>query len=183
MKLQCPFHLWRFDQSGQCQHIPYLPKNKKIPKNANATSYPCLEYHDMVCVYYDNRDSATSSSIPLYNLPIQHDILDRSQYGYVGSFDYGIVKMHIQEFAENAADWMHFGSIHGKMMFPFTQIEIPIIHKWLKIHHEPATYIGGGTNKDSVAIEQNNYGPNNKYFLYFINSSRCIYCLIPYTFA
>ena len=53
--------------------------------------------------------------------------------------------MHIQEFAENAADWMHFQPIHGKMMFPFTRYEIPIIGRWLSIHHEPDTHIGGTT--------------------------------------
>ena len=136
----------------------------------------------MICVYYDNAKqnndkktdckSPSTSTIPAYNLPIQHDLLNENEYKFAGSLDYGIVNMHIQEFAENAADWMHFGPIHGKMMFPFTQSEIPIINKWLSIHHEPATHVGGGINKkDSMAIQSNNYGPDNKYFLYFINKS------------
>jgi len=137
-------------------------------KNANAKCYPSIEYHDMICVYYDKQDAR----IPLYNLPIQHELLS-NEYSLIGSLDYGLMNMHIQEFAENAADWMHFDPIHGKMMFPFTQMHIPLIDRWLSIHHEPSTHIGGGgaKNKDSIAIEENKYGPNNKHFLYFINRS------------
>ena len=72
---------------------------------------------------------------------------------------------------------MHFGPIHGKMMFPFTQTHVPLIGRWLSIHHTPSTHVGGGgdKNKDSIAIEENNYGPNNKYFLYFINRSHLLW--------
>eukprot|EP01084_Bolivina_argentea_P270366 459689_1 len=170
-ELQCPFHLWKFNKNGKCTDIPYLTgKNKKIPKNAHTKCYKSIEYHDMICVYYDNRNTDNNDSIPLYNLPIQHDLL-KSNYSYIGSVDYGTINMNIQEFAENAADWMHFAPIHGKMMFPFTQIEIPLINNWLSVHHSPATHIGGTSSKDSKAIQENNYGPDNKYFLYFINKA------------
>eukprot|EP00484_Ammonia_sp_Unknown_P005077 CAMPEP_0197073800 /NCGR_PEP_ID=MMETSP1384-20130603/210790_1 /TAXON_ID=29189 /ORGANISM="Ammonia sp." /LENGTH=454 /DNA_ID=CAMNT_0042512641 /DNA_START=206 /DNA_END=1568 /DNA_ORIENTATION=- len=144
------------------------------PLYAHTTCYPCVEYHDMVCVYYSNTNKQPTPSspiIPAYHLPVQHDLLDGSNYAYVGSLDYGVVNMHIQEFAENAADWMHFEPIHGKMMFPFTQIQVPFIDRWLTIHHDPATHIGGGGahSKDSKAIQENKYGPDNKHFLYFIN--------------
>ena len=99
--LVCPFHRWKFDQKGNCKDIPY--SDAKIPKNANAKCYQSIEYHDMICVYYDNNeDDKDGPSIPLYNLPIQHE-LNSNEYSFVGSIDYGLVNMHIQEFAENAA--------------------------------------------------------------------------------
>jgi len=162
-QLRCPFHLWSFDKEGKCTNIPYL-KSRKMPSNANATAYPSTEYHDMICVYF-------GGPLPWYHLPIQEDLLDSTKYHFVGSLDYGSINMHIQEFAENAADWMHFSPIHGRMMIPFTQIEIPLIHKWLTIHHDPDTHVGGGKGKDSEAIKLNGYGPDGKHFLYFVNRS------------
>jgi len=160
-QLQCPFHRWKFDRNGKCTDIPYL-KSKKIPSTADATTYPVTEYHDMICVYI-------GGPLPSYHLPIQQKLLDTSQYRYVSSLDYGSINMHLQEFAENAADWMHFSPIHGRMMVPFTQIEIPFIDRWLTIHHDPDTHVGGGKGKDSRAIKANDYGPDSKHFLYFIN--------------
>ena len=107
-QLQCPFHRWSFDRDGKCTNIPYL-KSKKIPSNAHATAYPSTEYHDMICVY-------VGGPLPAYHLPIQQDLLDSSKSHYIGSLDYGSINMHLQEFAENAADWMHFAPIHGRMM-------------------------------------------------------------------
>jgi len=40
--------------------------------------------------------------------------------------------MHLQEFAENSADFQHFAPLHGCMTIPFTDIRIPnmvIVHK------------------------------------------------------
>jgi hypothetical protein len=40
--------------------------------------------------------------------------------------------MHIQEFAENAVDPVHFDTIHGAMRVPWTRLRLP----WLRIRHE-----------------------------------------------
>eukprot|EP00483_Globobulimina_turgida_P012120 UN12142 len=135
----------------------------------------------MVCVYYDS--NGNDKRVPLYNLPVQHQLLDKSKYALMGSMDYGLINMHIQDFAENAADWAHFGPIHGKMMVPFTQWKMPVLNNWLSIRHSPAMHVGGGNSVDSEAIDKGNYGPNNKYFLYFINKAQLEWNgkLIPYT--
>jgi len=163
-RLQCPFHLWKFDRRGACTSIPYL-KSKKIPQSANATAYPSTEYHDMICVYFGD-------GLPAYHLPVLEHLLDATRYRLVSSLDYGSINMHLQEFAENAADWMHFSPIHGKMMVPFTRWQIPFVDRWLSIHHRPATHIGGGSGRDSVAIKANDYGPDQRHFLYFVNKAQ-----------
>eukprot|EP01084_Bolivina_argentea_P112792 201132_1 len=171
--LICAFHKWAFDKHGTCTDIPYF-EGKTIPQSAHTKCYNSIEYHDMICVYYaETHNDMKPTAIPMYNLPTQHHLLDTTKYAYIGCHDYGVVQTHIREFAENAADWAHFAGIHGKMMFPFTQIEIPFISRWLSIHHTPATHIGGRNknNEDYQAIEKNKYGPNDKHFLYFINRS------------
>mmetsp|Transcript_15357 Transcript_15357/g.23354 ORF Transcript_15357/g.23354 Transcript_15357/m.23354 type:complete len:496 (-) Transcript_15357:252-1739(-) len=170
--LQCPFHKWRFDKDGTCTHIPYLQENAKIPRNAKVSSYPCVEYHGMVCVWYDGSSASPERGrLPWYHLPIQAELANDSNYRYFGRRDYGLINMHIHEFAENAADWKHFEPIHTTLMIPFSRTKVPLIDEWLRIHHTPATYIGGGSGRDSMAIQQNAYGPDNKHFLYFINNA------------
>ncbi|ETO14397.1 putative oxygenase [Reticulomyxa filosa] len=182
--IECPFHKWKFALNGVCKDIPYSDKN--IPTNANATAWPCAEYHDMVCIYYHSQRKP-----PCYTLPIQPDIAN-NQLVYRGSMDAGIVRMHIQEFAENAglllpfffyfsdfffasffvvvpmihiADWMHFDPVHGRMMIPFTRFEIPVIWRWLQIQHIPGTVLG----KEPDASK---YGPTDPHFMYFLDEAQ-----------
>ena len=57
------------------------------------------------------------------------------------------------------------------MMIPFTQTEIPLLHRWLSIDHVPGIYVGGTSAKDSRVIKQNGYGPDGAQFMYFTNES------------
>jgi len=107
------------------------------------------------------------SSIPAYQLPIQPDI-QNGTLEYRGEIDGGIVSMHTQEIVENAGDHIHFETIHSHLMVPFTNLEIPFIHKWLRIHHEPRVIFG----KDEEAKE---YGKQDPHLLYFITYSSLMY--------
>lgn len=50
------------------------------------------------------------------------------------------VNMHINEFAENSTDFMHFDPLHGRMVLPLTPIPIP----GLMINHKPDWKEGAG---------------------------------------
>ena len=39
--IRCPFHGWRFDEHGQCDHIPY---SDFVPKAACLKTYPVKEF-------------------------------------------------------------------------------------------------------------------------------------------
>ncbi|WP_066192374.1 MULTISPECIES: aromatic ring-hydroxylating dioxygenase subunit alpha [Gracilibacillus] len=48
--LVCPYHGWEYDESGNCVHIPQLPKDRPIPKKAKAIKYACKEAYGFIWV-------------------------------------------------------------------------------------------------------------------------------------
>lgn len=117
--LECPFHKWKFDTEGHVTKIPYLAEHK-IPAAARTRSYPVREYYGQVMMYFDaeGRD-------PPYELR-EFPEIDCGDFVYRGSYT-ETINMHIQEFAENSADFQHFDPLHGQMTIPWTDIKIPFV--------------------------------------------------------
>lgn len=113
--LQCPFHLWQFALDGKVTRIPYADKPPEIAKTK---SWPVTEYHGQICVYFDAEGRA-----PPYQLNRFTEI-DSGAMVYHNSYE-KVINMHIQEFAENSVDYMHFQPLHGRMKVPWTDIYIP----------------------------------------------------------
>ncbi|MGV3525463.1 MAG: Rieske 2Fe-2S domain-containing protein [Candidatus Sericytochromatia bacterium] len=67
-RVQCFFHHWEFDASGQCQHIPV---QKEIPKRACLPTYAAQERYGYIWVHPDPA-TATQVLVPpgLEGLPI-----------------------------------------------------------------------------------------------------------------
>ena len=47
--LQCGYHCWTYDRTGNCIGVPYLDKNQ--PRPAGVRSYPCREAYGLVFVF------------------------------------------------------------------------------------------------------------------------------------
>jgi len=106
--LQCPFHGWTFNDDGKCTHVPY---SKSIPSVAKTHSWPVIEYGQMICVFYH-----IDRELPKYK-PIPLPEVDEQGFVDHGSWCQD-VNMHIQDFAENAADYAHFNYLHDNMGLP-----------------------------------------------------------------
>lgn len=78
------------------------------------------------------------------------DELHTDRFRYYGTTHFPGVRMHLQEFTENAADIQHFGPLHGQMLIPWTQYPVPFIH----IDHQPSFKFG-----------------DEKHILYFYNTA------------
>lgn len=61
---------------------------------------------------------------PTYHPPVVDALVEH--YKPRGEFR-ARVNMHIQEFAENSADFLHFDPLHGKMLLPFSPFTLPLI--------------------------------------------------------
>jgi cholesterol 7-dehydrogenase len=72
-------------------------------------------------IWYDSEKNQPSFGLPKH---IEEQI--NSMYFVTRRGPYA-VKMHIQEFAENSADFQHFGAIHDQMQIPYTMVRIPYI--------------------------------------------------------
>ncbi len=126
--LECPFHHWRFTVDGQASKIPYTPT---VSASLRAKSWPACEYHGMVLVYY-SADSVRGAAAPApYHL---QPIAGLDQMVARGSHNHPRpVRMHLIEFAENSADFQHFGPLHGRMHIPWTPWRVP----FMSVRHSP----------------------------------------------
>lgn len=92
--VKCPFHGWKFDGTGQCIDIPYA---KSVPTVARTKQWTHREFTGIIVIWYDaeGRD-------PMYE-PVPFPLTEGT-YRKIG-YRLGTLPMHIQDFAENAADW------------------------------------------------------------------------------
>ncbi len=89
-------------------------------------TYPCVERHGMVMIWYHPLNEP-----PHYDA-ICIDELLTDRFKFRGVYRYPSVQMHLQEFAENAADVQHFQPLHGQMLIPWTEWRIPFVF----VHHK-----------------------------------------------
>ncbi|NRB09160.1 MAG: aromatic ring-hydroxylating dioxygenase subunit alpha [Richelia sp.] len=61
--LVCRYHGWKFNGDGHCVHIPYLPKEQKLPC-AQAVSYPVQEKYNIVWVFPGDKELAEDTPLP-----------------------------------------------------------------------------------------------------------------------
>ena len=63
-KIECLYHGWQFGTDGQCLHIPQLPKEATIPKNACVQSFAIVERQGIVWMWAGEADAADETLIP-----------------------------------------------------------------------------------------------------------------------
>ncbi len=121
-RIECPFHAWQFSGDGRVACIPY---SDNVPSRIVTESFPVEEVYGQIFLYHRGggiRQQA-SDEVP-YPVPRVREVDDGS-FTFRGHHDGGRVRMHIIEIVENAADFAHFASTHGRMIIPWTQIPIP----------------------------------------------------------
>lgn len=119
-RLECPFHRWRFEGDGALESIPYLDDRRKLPQ-VRLNTHRALEQDGYVYVWHGEAEPHALPSVPAH-MP------------HRGDHDAGVIKMHLQEFAENSVDFQHFAPLHGRMRLPWIGWPIPGI----TIEHEAA---------------------------------------------
>ena len=55
--IQCPFHGFEYDNSGQCTYLPAYGRNGVIPKALRVKQYPVYEKHGFIWVYWGEPES------------------------------------------------------------------------------------------------------------------------------
>lgn len=101
--IQCPFHGWRLNSSGECIEIPYC---EKIPPKARTRAWPVTENNGVIFVYHDNAGLPPDWSIP--------DLEETSSPEW-SEFQHGArwrIRTHLQELGENGMDKAHFSFLH-----------------------------------------------------------------------
>ncbi len=101
--IRCPFHAWRFDETGRCTDVPYA---KKIPAKAELHAWPVLERNGYVAAWHH-----VEGKPPSFEIPVVPEVSDPEFYLYRRvSWE---LTTHLQELYENAVDIKHFTHVHG----------------------------------------------------------------------
>lgn len=107
--VQCPYHAWQFDRTGQCTAIPYA---KKIPIKAKVGAHAVVERYGMIFMYRNYEGTE-----PEYDLPVI-DGFDPADYTEPSRYEFKI-RIHGQDIMENSVDSPHFWAVHGHEMPTF----------------------------------------------------------------
>ncbi|KAG0604993.1 hypothetical protein M758_9G024100 [Ceratodon purpureus] len=65
-QLECLYHGWQFNGSGQCTKIPQLAPGAKIPKQACAKTYAVKVSQDIIWVWLADKSTADPSKLPWF---------------------------------------------------------------------------------------------------------------------
>ena len=74
--LQCGYHCWTYDQTGNCVGVPYLEKNQPRPKGVK--SYPCREAYGLIFVFPGAVEKLTEVEFP--NVSLEGDPHYKTRY-------------------------------------------------------------------------------------------------------
>lgn len=146
-ELVCPFHGWKFKQDGKCSHIPY--SENVPPSQAKVKTWNSIEAWGLILVWYHAEGKEPEWNPESY-LP---EIADYKSHGVKKD----ILHIHLQDFAENGADYAHFNFVHNLLT-------IPMADKFVHIKHEVVINFGEGDEKhlawftDSAVLHWNKSG-------------------------
>ena len=129
-ELICPFHGWQFQQDGKCSHIPY--SDCEPPSQADLKTWETIEAWGLILVWYHAEGKASEWNPENY-LP---EIAEYKSHGVKKD----TLHIHLQDFAENGADYAHFNFVHNLLTIPFA-------HKFVDVKHKVEIKFGEGENK------------------------------------
>jgi nitrite reductase/ring-hydroxylating ferredoxin subunit len=98
--IQCPFHHWRFDRTGQCVSIPEVDN---IPPTAHQTTYVTVERYGYIWVWY-------GSKTPLFPLP-EFSVVENTHNYVPWRYTFN-TKTTVRRVIENVYDQYHLVSLH-----------------------------------------------------------------------
>ena len=128
-QLVCPFHGWQFNTTGKCTKVPY---SEKLPQNNEPSRWIIKEDWGLILMWHHANGEAptwsTDGALP-----------EIKQYKFLSKTS-DTLRIHLQDFAENGADFAHFNFIHNL-------ITIPLANKLVDVQHTVNIEFGEGDIK------------------------------------
>jgi phenylpropionate dioxygenase-like ring-hydroxylating dioxygenase large terminal subunit len=70
--LRCPFHGWKFDETGQCTNQPAEPDESKMHKNIKMKTYPVQEVNGIVFAFMGEGEPPALPNFDCFKAPDTH---------------------------------------------------------------------------------------------------------------
>jgi phenylpropionate dioxygenase-like ring-hydroxylating dioxygenase large terminal subunit len=100
-RLECPFHGFVFDKSGNVRTIPANGKNRPVPETMKVPSWITFEGHGFIWLWFGDHEKATKE--PFF-------FSDLKNFSYSGFSDHWNV--HYSRAIENQLDVVHLPFVH-----------------------------------------------------------------------
>jgi 3-ketosteroid 9alpha-monooxygenase subunit A len=159
----CPFHAWKFDNTGTCVDVPYA---KRIPTKVDGKpclkSYPVVEKNKMIWAWYHPKDEA-----PLFDVETLEE-LNSDEWTDLDTYDWTINSI-IQETGENAADLAHFITVHSAAEMPQGEVTMEgHVRRTLMDSQSQKIDEDGNIDRESGGVEATrldaySYGPGQSF--------------------
>lgn len=151
--IRCPYHGWRFDAQGQCDHIPYSDFR---PKSARLRTHIVTERAGILWMWHDPEGLEPDYPLPEFGGHWDEPGWLRWKLDHMGDLD-----SHPIEVVDNMADLGHFVPIHGvKETFYFAnEFKDHVVHQHFSHTHrtlatEPGAWLTLDTWYTGPAILQ-----------------------------
>jgi renierapurpurin 18,18'-hydroxylase len=109
--LECAYHGWRFNTSGECSEVPYLGENQKIP-NCQIRRYPVKEQDGFIWLFPGNVETLHVTSPSVMSLSSQPMGLQEWEHlNYIATVAVINCQAHFSYLIENLMDMYH-GHLH-----------------------------------------------------------------------
>jgi phenylpropionate dioxygenase-like ring-hydroxylating dioxygenase large terminal subunit len=105
--LQCPYHGWEYDRTGQCVRIPACPAEMPIPSTARALAYRTAEAYGVVWVCLGE----PAAPIPPFPGGEYDDPAWHTFFAFTERWDTSAARV-----LENFADWSHIPFVHDGIL-------------------------------------------------------------------
>ncbi|GAB3626114.1 3-ketosteroid-9-alpha-hydroxylase [Pandoraea terrae] len=143
----CPFHEWKFSQTGACVDVPYATRIPVKAKEGALQSHPVREVNQIVHMWFD-----PAGAPPTWELP-----LDECMNGAPGwtrwYFKRWRIRTQGKEIIENLVDTPHFTYVHG------SPIEDIVIRFDGHVASQQSTIGGHPTLGKKLTTEATYFGP------------------------
>ena len=104
--IQCPFHGFEYDLSGNCTYVPANGRNAKPPQALHVKTYPTREAHDIIYIWWgEPRSEETYPPLPWFE-NIGEDMVYSTRRSHWAN--------HYARAIENQLDVLHLPFVHGK---------------------------------------------------------------------
>lgn len=145
--LQCPYHGWQFDGTGQCQKIPSLGKDARLPARARVDAYPVREKYGIVFAFLGD--------LPEDQRPPMLEVPEYDQEGWRPSWMNFQIPYHYERSVENGLDPAHNEFVHPSHGFSGENSEYKVNDlRWVG---DPAWGVGFFTKYKSPASKDGDF--------------------------
>jgi phenylpropionate dioxygenase-like ring-hydroxylating dioxygenase large terminal subunit len=141
--IQCPFHNWKFSESGDVVFVPAAKYPEKPQPARKLRNFPSRDWCGLALVYFhaDMKEGEQPEWFPPEHVENQ---IDGEKWQPLVKADFGLVALSPVDWVDQAGDHSHFHELHAELLIPWTTKPLPaFLRNWLnlRISHKVETYL------------------------------------------